>query len=220
MNRLSSVHGGAMQMQSQFQPNEFQRDRLTPKRAEAQDQPATESNAEIGARHGFGPEATIALWDALVLGQGGMAQFSHPEFGGSGQWMRGGMLMIGDMFNRQLAARVGALCDDLAQWLADHPPRASSSSLNTASDGSEWWPPGLHSPSSSGAQNGVRYAYFAQQRRLAIERAGKVDLYNTEDHLIGSVAQQQGGLDSLTFTSQRGAVELAALRRVREESGN
>jgi hypothetical protein len=34
---------------------------------------------------------------AVLNGNGGMAQFSHGEFGGSGQWMRGGMTMIGDM---------------------------------------------------------------------------------------------------------------------------
>lgn len=60
-------------------------------------------------RHGFGPEAAQAMWDAVALGRGSMAQCSHPEFGGSGQWMRGGMVMVGDMFNRSLSVRVGAL---------------------------------------------------------------------------------------------------------------
>ena len=60
-------------------------------------------------RRGFGPEAAQAMWDAVALGRGSMAQCSHPEFGGSGQWMRGGMVMVGDMFNRSLSVRVGAL---------------------------------------------------------------------------------------------------------------
>jgi hypothetical protein len=38
-----------------------------------------------------------------------MAQFNHPEFAGSGQWMQGGMLMLGDMFNHALKGRVDAL---------------------------------------------------------------------------------------------------------------
>jgi hypothetical protein len=170
----------------------------------------------IGSRHGFGAEATRALWDSLVTGNGAMAQFSHAEFGGHGQWMRGGMLMIGDMFNRQLAARVSALCDDLAIWLAEHPATLASAGAAARARGSEWWPAGLHSPSTSGAQNGVRYAYFSDQRRLAIERGGKVELYDTDDHLIGGVSQQQGGSDSLAFTSQRGDVELSKLHRVHE----
>jgi hypothetical protein len=44
-----------------------------------------------------------------------MAQFRHPEFGGTGQWMRCGMIMIGEMFNNTLKARVEALCNDIAQ---------------------------------------------------------------------------------------------------------
>ena len=63
-----------------------------------------------------------------------------------------------------------------------------------------------------------RYAYFPNQRRLAIERGGSVELYDTGEHLIGGVSQQQGGTDSLAFTSQRGPVQLEALRRVRQET--
>lgn len=174
---------------------------------------------EVGSRHGFGADATRALWSALVRGHGGMAQFSHAEFGGSGQWMRGGTPMIGDMFNRPLADRVGALAEDLARWLAEHPELAAEPSGAAAkARGSQWWPEGLHSPSTSGAQNGLRYAYFPDQRRLAIERGGAVEVYDTDDHLIGGVSQQQGGAHSLAFTSQRGVVEVATLRRIGQEA--
>ena len=50
-----------------------------------------------------------------------MAQFGHPELGGTGQWMRGGMTMVGDMFNASLQARVAALCEDMARLYLDHP---------------------------------------------------------------------------------------------------
>ncbi|MGJ7505856.1 SHOCT domain-containing protein [Variovorax sp. GT1P44] len=206
-----------MQMQSQSQTGDAARLRDDPGRMTAQG-PLPAPVVEIGARHGFGRDATRALWSALLLGRGAMAQFSHAEFGGSGQWMRGGMLMIGDMFNRQLAARVGALCDDLSLWLAEHPEAAASSGAAAIARESEWWPAGLHSPATSGAQNGMRYAYFPDQRRLAIERNGGVELYDTGDHLIGGVSQQQGGADALTFASQRGAVDLATLRRIGQES--
>jgi hypothetical protein len=33
---------------------------------------------------------------SMLAGRSGMAQFSHPEFGGSGQWMAGGAIMISD----------------------------------------------------------------------------------------------------------------------------
>jgi hypothetical protein len=35
---------------------------------------------------------------SIVSGRGGMAQFSHPELGGPGQWMSGGAIMISDMW--------------------------------------------------------------------------------------------------------------------------
>ncbi len=69
-------------------------------------------------------------------------------------------------------------------------------------------------PAASGAQNGVRYAWFPLHKRLAIERDGAIELYDTQDHLIGGVSQQQGAGGTLCFTSQHGPVELTSLRRV------
>ena len=66
-------------------------------------------------------------------------------------------------------------------------------------------------PNSTGAQNGVRYAYFAQARRLAIEINGQVTIYDTLDHQIGGFSQQQGYGGSLTFSSQYGLVEVNRL---------
>jgi hypothetical protein len=50
-----------------------------------------------------------------------MAQFDHRELGGAGQWMPGGMTMVGDMFNHGLKAKVDGLCSELSQILAVHP---------------------------------------------------------------------------------------------------
>jgi hypothetical protein len=76
---------------------------------------------DLARRHGFSADAVAAMLDAVVNGNGGMAQFSHSEFGGSGQWMRGGMTMIGDMFNNTLKGRVDALCDELSNLIANRP---------------------------------------------------------------------------------------------------
>jgi hypothetical protein len=75
----------------------------------------------------------------------------------------------------------------------------------------DWWGADLRWPTSTGAQNGVRYAYFAQARRLAIEVGGRVTLYDARDHQIGGFSQQQGVGGSLTFSSQHGLVEVARL---------
>jgi hypothetical protein len=70
--------------------------------------------ADVAARHGFSIEATTTLLNAVAAGYGTQAQFSHPEFGGMGQWSAGGMIMIGDMFNNALAGRVASLCQELS----------------------------------------------------------------------------------------------------------
>ncbi len=83
------------------------------------------------------------------------------------------------------------------------PPPAGSSE--------NWWPTGLQFPNSTGAQNNVRYAYFATIRRLAIEANGHVTLYDTLDHQIGGFSQQQSVGGSITFTSQYGLVDVKTL---------
>jgi hypothetical protein len=69
----------------------------------------------------------------------------------------------------------------------------------------------LQFPNSTGAQNNVRYAYFATIRRLAIEVNGHVTLYDTLDHQIGGFSQQQSVGGSITFTSQYGLVDVSTL---------
>jgi len=80
-----------------------------------------------------------------------------------------------------------------------------------------WWPAGLAQPASSGSQYGVRYAFFPEQQRLAIEEGGKVTQYATGEHRISGVSQSQGGsgVGALRFTSQSGDVDLASLKAVR-----
>ena len=86
---------------------------------------------DLAQRYGVSTDAVMALLQALVNGNGTMAQFSHPELGGSGQWLQGGMTMVGDMFNHGLKAKVDGLCTELSQILGQQPfvpsPRSSQS---------------------------------------------------------------------------------------------
>ncbi len=162
--------------------------------------------------------AVAHLLDALQRGSGAAAQFNHPELGGMGQWMAGGMLMIGDWNNHALKATIAQLCAELAP-LAARPAATPGGGLPAfAGFGAErpWWPAELGAPTASGAQNGVRYAYFAAARRLALEVAGRVTLYDTLDHQISGVAQQQGAATTLSFRSQLGVVSPGQLPRVAE----
>jgi hypothetical protein len=76
-----------------------------------------------------------------------------------------------------------------------------------------WWPEELGEPASSGGQNGMRYAFFPQKRRLLVEEDGKKTVYDSADHQISGVSQQSGHTSSLVFTSQSGPVALETLRR-------
>jgi hypothetical protein len=195
--------------------------------------------ADIARRHGFSTDAVMHMLDAVVRGNGSMAQFGHGEFAGSGQWMRGGMTMVSDMFNNYLKGRVDNLCTELSNLVSNQPDLMQSGSSQSQSQGTpmpsvgwgpsgssvgndsggnlfappppDWWGPNLRWPNSTGAQNGARYAYFAQARRLAVEVGGTVTIYDTLDHQIGGFSQQQSGDGSMSCSSQYGTVSLLSL---------
>jgi len=190
---------------------------------------------DLSQRHGFTPDAVTHMLFAVLNGNGTMAQFNHPEFAGSGQWMQGGMLMLGDMFNHALKGRVDALCWEISEILANQPGLLRSGSYQSQSQSGggqqsqaagapmgesslfvpdpavQWWPRDLGAPSATGSQNNVRYAYFASAHRLAVETNGQVWVYDTLEHQIGGFSQQQGMGGSILFTSQYGTVNLASL---------
>ncbi|WP_191602746.1 SHOCT domain-containing protein [Marinomonas algicola] len=164
---------------------------------------------DLSQRYNLSYDAVLHMLIAVNNGGCTMAQFSCPELGGSGQWMRGGMTMVGDMFNNGLKMTVDNLCNDLANALSNSqifaPLPIGSRNSN------QWWPQdlGLGQPFSSGAQNNIRYAVFPN--RLAVEVNGQVTVYDTLDNNIGGVSQQQGGNDSLTFSSQYGTIAVNSL---------
>ena len=206
---------------------------------------------EIAQRQGFSFDATASMLDAVINGNGSMAQFNHPEFSGSGQWMRGGMTMVSDMFNNHLKGRVDALCSELSALIEREPDLLRTGSFQSQSqgdgassvqgqttqaysgnsqsqgggafgaaslfvpatreNGGDWWPSDLRWPNSTGAQNNVRYAYFAQARRLVIDVGGTVTVYDTLDHQIGGFSQQQSIGGTLSFSSQYGLIDVASL---------
>lgn len=162
---------------------------------------------DISQRYNLSQDAVIHMLVAVSNGGGSMAQFNCPELGGSGQWMQGGMTMVGDMFNYGLKNTVNNLCAELSNALAYNQMFPVIAAGTPGSN--QWWPMELGSPFSSGAQNNTRYAVFPN--RLAVELNGQVTVYNTLDHNIGGVSQQQGGDNSLTFSSQYGTIAVSSL---------
>lgn len=190
---------------------------------------------DLAQQHGFSPDAVTHMLFAVLNGNGSMAQFNHFEFGGAGQWMMGGMTMLGDMFNSGLKYRVDSLCYAISNKLAAQPGLLQSGSFQSQSQSgngmqqqtngtpqgasnlfvpdprANWWPSELGMPNATGAQNNTRYAYFANARRLAVETGNSVWVYDTLDHQIGGFSQQQGSNNSIGFSSQYGTISLSAL---------
>ena len=78
----------------------------------------------------------------------------------------------------------------------------------------KWWPDQLGTPSTSGSQNGLRYAFFPDKQRLLLKRDGKLTNYDTGDHNISDVSQQASTRQEIAFTSQNGAVKLDELKKL------
>jgi hypothetical protein len=165
---------------------------------------------ELAQKHGVSVEAVQVLREALQRGGFRQAQFSHRDLGGMGQWSAGGMTQVGDMFNTALKDKVNALCTALAEGARDDaPPR--NEPRDAASGRGNWWPDGLGHPSSTGSQNGMRYACFPDARRVAVEQAGSVTLYDSGDHRISGVSQSQSTTQELIFSSQKGTIRASDL---------
>lgn len=164
---------------------------------------------DLSNRYNLSQDAIIHMIGAVNNGGGTMAQFNSPELGGGGQWMQGGMTMVGDMFNNGLKNTVDNLCSEISSALPNMQifPMAAAGTRES----NQWWPVDLNLgvPFSSGGQNNIRYAVFPN--RLAVESNGEVTVYDTLDNNIGGVSQQQGGDTSLTFSSQYGTISVSTL---------
>lgn len=161
---------------------------------------------DLSQRYGVSQQAIQSMIQAVIQGGGTMAQFNISELGGGGQWMQGGMIMVGDMFNRGLQNTVGNLCEEISQQmrninLFEPLPENQRQGSNT------WWPSHLGNPAASGSQNNMRYAYFPQVNRLALQYNGNVSVYDTLDHQISGFSQQQGNSQSAQFVSQYGIID-------------
>ena len=171
----------------------------------------------IASRYGISQDAVMSMLQSVVNGGGRMAQFNIYELGGGGQWMQGGMTMVGDMFNYSLKNTVNNLCQELSNLISSQNifvniPQASNVFGGGFAYAGNWWLSELGSPSSSGSQNNIKYAFFPPPvSRLAIEINGEVSVYNTLNHNISGVSQQQGGGFSVLFSSQYGYVDVLNL---------
>ncbi|NIJ51472.1 SHOCT domain-containing protein [Dyadobacter arcticus] len=181
---------------------------------------------DLAAKYNLKTETVETMLKAVINGNGTMAQFNISELGGSGQWMKGGMTMVGDMFNNSLKATVDKLATELAGIVTskvlfeekEAPTEKHHANGNFSSHSGSSWPSVFGNPTSSGSQNNFKYAYFGPVRRLVIEENGKRTIYDTKHHQITGISQQQGSGSSYKFTSQDGPVDISNLSVISEPS--
>ena len=77
------------------------------------------------------------------------------------------------------------------------------------------WPSELGTASTSGTSPEMRYAYFPQSRRLAVEWSGVLTIYDTADYQFRGMLQPHSAeAVSISILTQRGRVRLADLATV------
>jgi hypothetical protein len=74
-----------------------------------------------------------------------------------------------------------------------------------------WWPIDLGTPASSGSGESLRYAYFPLKCRLVIEQSGAQTIYDTGEYQFRGAIQSNPRDAKLSFSSQRGRVNLDKL---------
>ena len=171
---------------------------------------------EIAQRYHVPESVVRELYRQLQANGGTQCQFDCPELEGQIQWMPG-YVMVSHPTDKALKARVDGLCCELAAVLSGSDtaaPAALSRDWEHESTGESWWPGTFGHPATSGEQNGVRYAYFPQQRRLLVQQGARIDAYETGSHHITGVAQQQAQTSSLSFQTDQGAIPLGQLKCV------
>lgn len=173
--------------------------------------------SDLSRRYGLSPDAVEHMARSVANGGGTMAQFDVPELGGSGQWMSGGMTMVGDMFNMGLQNTVNNLCGELSNMMAN---TLFFERPAVGMRGGNWWPEWLGHASATGGQNQARYACFPGARRIAFDPGNgqPIVLLDTSDHNIGGFSQQQSGpgdpFMGVSVSSQYGQFALSSFPQV------
>ncbi len=182
-----------------------------------------EELSKLAERHGFSPALAQQILAQLQQNGGRQAQFNDPSLGGYGQW-QAGMLMIGDMMNHALKAKVAAFLSDLAALASKSPvvpdavaqkagrvaermqQTASGSSQNSASVQQSG-----RGGSFSVTQNGTTYQYSSEHNALVVN---ETEIYDTTGlRILGISSQQQNGRGILVLNTDQGPKQLSDLPR-------
>lgn len=163
---------------------------------------------EIASKYQVSEGTVRALLEGLKASGGRQVQFNISELGGMGQW-QSGMVMIGDMFNHSLKAKVSELCTELSALSVSMPEEEPTSTKTEKTESSRKSPATF-----KGSQNGSHYSYYAKDNLLEVEEGGKTVKYDTSGYaLAGAQQSQSNDTKSLSFSYPGGTVRLKDLKK-------
>ena len=90
----------------------------------------------LAQQHGFSPAAVSSMLESLISATE-YGRVQSPRIGGSGQWMKGGMTMVSDMFNDHLKDQINQLCSDLSRLVANETILSGSGSFQSQRQGNQ-----------------------------------------------------------------------------------
>jgi hypothetical protein len=161
---------------------------------------------ELASEHTVTLSTVATLLHGLQATGGNQVQFNISELGGMGQWQPS-MVMVGDMFNHELKAKVDRLCTALSA-LSRQLPREVADTTGTLL--------GRTQATFKGSQNDSHYTYFAEENRLVIYHEGKNTSYDTTGYPLTGVQQaQNSGGKRLSFTYPGGTVAITDLKEIK-----
>ena len=79
-------------------------------------------------------------------------------------------------------------------------------------ESASWPPPQLRRPTSSGTHGNVKFAFFADKKRLLIETDGALQIFDSGAHQIREVDEPGGERPTVEFISQNGRHPICELR--------
>ena len=129
-------------------------------------------------------------------------------------------LSLAELSNWRQLKRVGLgfrrllLCEMNGEDSGHSNLSATTSAASTSKHASTLPMKALRSSVGSGLRVSICNAFFPEAKRLVIDEGGRVATYDTGEHVLSGVSQQQGGTQTITFSSAKGPVPLFILKRL------
>jgi hypothetical protein len=189
---------------------------------------------DIAQKYGLPGGIIRKLASELEKTAGQSVRFDIEEIGGKGSWRLNEIASVGNGKNADLNDAVTELCVEISEKIREDiydedeaPTLVSRSrqkvtlddtieSLADALKHSAWWDARYGSdPEKTGSVSGMKFAYFAQQRRLILRQGLRSRIFDTENYNVQDVIPgDEPGFFNLIVLTIEGDLRLTDLHEV------